>query len=757
MFKTRKSRLIAYGAAIFLFFFILQMKYVFDVWYDPDELDIYATAFEMVKGKILYREIPSQHMPFTYISSAIFYILGAHEAWIQRIFYYLMFSGFWTGFVFRYKKYVSKWALVLHPLLFLTFMQIQDYSTQILSENLVVIGGEIFLLEFIRFLKERNIDIKGCILMCVAVMFTFGTSFICIFPLFYLGLGVLLTEIKWQVKGDGFEEVEPTKNTKSTKNAANRLKAMSAKGDDDETDALSTDEEEAASIKASLKGTDAKTKATEATKKTWKEWWSYMFKRYGVLFGIVAIPWVVFVIYGLATKSLYDLYINAYVINRLFYPKYNGGMGAGAAGTFLAPITMLANTMFEVKLSDIEFSSALRWITIFTGLMYFPYKIGKKNGWIAGLTTFMFMASFGIRGYYNYHGKAIVALMSMATIIVLVEDTYKSFKSWSGGSLARKGFLVTVMVLIFANYSYNINNLFVIFVNSEYNHYQADTDILKIITDDDERFWQTNMCCSIPWAAKRVTQGPSVSCPWMWEGSGVNKMEDFKKNPTNVVQFQLGYESWGVKMADYAPEAYYYIINNYTHLPTSGQLWVKNDYLETALTKMGYNQSEIEDLIANDLGGLDCTPYEVDESELPGATKEDRDAYWEKINFPETEVEEEVEETTEEVTTEEITTEEVTTEEMTSPDDEQESDPSEDGMSLDETIGDDNSAIMLEEDDTTVSSDGPAGASDSSPASSSTGPGSTTEEVNENTEGAIQAPDGSWIIPDYSDDGPGGN
>ena len=197
---NRKSRLVVFGALIFLFYMVLQLKYVYDVWFDPDELDIYTVAFEMVKGKVLYRDIPSQHMPFTYIYSAVFYLLGAHEAYLQRIFYYILFSGFWTGFVFRYRKYVNKWILVLHPFLYLTFMQVQDFSTQILSENLSIIGVEIFAFEFIRFLKEKEIDNKGCVLMCIGVMFTFGTSFISIFPLFFIGLGVLLTEINWGIK-----------------------------------------------------------------------------------------------------------------------------------------------------------------------------------------------------------------------------------------------------------------------------------------------------------------------------------------------------------------------------------------------------------------------------------------------------------------------------------------------------------------------------------------------------------------------------
>ena len=527
--ENRKKKLVLYGVAIFLFYMIIQMKYVYDVWFDPDELDIYTVAFEMVKGKVLYRDIASQHMPFTYIYSAVFYLLGAKEVYLQRIYYYILFSGFWTGFVFRYRKYVNKWALVLHPFILCVLLQSQDFSTQILSENLSLIGAEIFILEFIRFLKERDIDIKGCILMCVGVLFTFGTSFISIFPLFFVGLGVLLTEIKWAV-----EKHQPR-----------------------------------------------------------KEWWPMMLKRYGKLFGIALIPWVFFLIYALATKSLKAFVYDAYTINRLYYPKYNGGIGGGTAGTFLLPITMLADEFFGINMSAIEPTFVLHWIVLISGILYFPYKMARKHGVIAGATLIMVALSNGMRGYFNYHGKVFVAVAALYATIVLVDYTFVSRESFDKAPLIRKAYFATVVMLLFANYAYDINNLFTILVNTEHNHYEYDTNYIKTLTDEDERIWQTNMCDSIPWSAKRVTTGPSVSCPWMWEGVGKKHMDELKANPPRVIMFQLGYESWGYEMIEYAPEAYSFIIENYKYMPDSGQIWVRKDYYDEACEKLGDRKSVV--------------------------------------------------------------------------------------------------------------------------------------------------------------------
>ena len=678
--KSQKGKMILGVVALFIIYVLYQLKYVYEVWFDPDELDIYTVAFEMVKGKVLYRDIASQHMPFTYIYSTIFYWLGAHEVWLQRIYYYILFAFFWTLFVVRYNKYVNKWALILHPLLFYTYMQLQDFSTQILSENIVAIGAEIFVLEFIRFLKEKDIDTKGCILMAIAVMFTFGTTFIAIFPLFFVGLGVLLLEIKW-----GIERGQ-----------------------------------------------------------SGKDWWKMMLKRYGKLFGITLVPWLCFLIYGAATHSLGDFYVDAYLINRLFYPKYNDGTGGSIGSTFLTPFMSLANEFFGINMVAIEPTFVLRWIGIIAGGLYLPYKLGRKYGWIAGLTMFMYTFSYGTRGYFNYHGKGFVAVISMMTMITLVQYVYNSKESFDKGGVARKAFLATAVMLIFANNAYNMNNMFSFLVNSEYNHYQYDTDYILKLTDEDERIWQTNMCDAIPWASKRVTTGSPVSCPWMWEGVGAAKFEEFSKNPPRVIIFQIGYESWGHKMADYAPDAYYFIVNNYKYLPDSGMIWVHNSYYDEACRKVGIDP----ETCPND-SGLQYTPYTVDPSEMPGMTAEDRARYREAQANGGAPVEVKTEEPTTEATTEQPTTEattEATTEEINVEDNNEDSDALIVTPDADEV----NSSDATTGPGTTSSGNGPGDVT-VSPADER---GGSNSDVTGDTPGAVQAPDGSWVIPDDSD-GPG--
>ena len=70
--QSNRGKLIIGAVGLFALFLFIQLKYIYDIWFDPDELDIYSVGFEMAKGKVLYRDIPSQHMPFTYIFSTLF-------------------------------------------------------------------------------------------------------------------------------------------------------------------------------------------------------------------------------------------------------------------------------------------------------------------------------------------------------------------------------------------------------------------------------------------------------------------------------------------------------------------------------------------------------------------------------------------------------------------------------------------------------------------------------------------------------------
>ena len=663
---------------MFLIFLFIQLRFIYEVWFDPDELDIYTVAFEMFKGKVLYRDIPSQHMPWTYIISWIFYVFGARTATLQRLYFYIMFAGFWASFIYIYRKYVNKWVLIIQPFLFFAIIANLDFATQILSEHIGVIGGQIFLLEFIMFLKKKDLSIGSCIRMSLAVLFTFGGAFINIFPLFFLGLGVLCLEIKW-----GFENHEKM-----------------------------------------------------------ADWWKKMLKRYGRLVGIVAVPWLIMFIYMLATHSFHDFGFDAYTINTLYYPQYMAGLGGSTLTTLLAPLLELNYFFSGLGITDIGIKTLTEILMLCSGI-YLAYKKGRSAGVIAGVTVFFYVFSFGNRGFFNYHATAFIGVLAMATAYVMVTYMVHSKEDFDKRPVLTKFTFGLMCVLFIILFSGNIQLSFNFLYGNEFNHYQEDTDIVDALTDEDERIWQANVCDTVPWAAKQVTTGPSVSTPWMWDAVGKNKMQDFEQNPTRVVLFYIGYESWGNKMADYAPEAYYYIVNNYKFIPGSTMVWVRNDYYEEACVKLGIDPNTPND------NGVSVSPYNTDPSEMPGMTAEDRARYLESLSNGAPQSAEPADDKVEEPTTEEMTTEQPTTEAST------------EDINVNDDEEDAGAVIMTpDENDTNNVTDTTTGPGSTS---GGNGPGDVTvspaderggSDVNSDTPGAVQAPDGSWVIPDDSD-GPG--
>ena len=85
--KTDKKTLVTV-VGLFLLYFVIQLQFLADPWFGTDELDIMMIGKRIAGGELLYKDICSQHMPFSYYISAIFVKLGARSVSEQRIAFY---------------------------------------------------------------------------------------------------------------------------------------------------------------------------------------------------------------------------------------------------------------------------------------------------------------------------------------------------------------------------------------------------------------------------------------------------------------------------------------------------------------------------------------------------------------------------------------------------------------------------------------------------------------------------------------------
>lgn len=75
--------------------FLGMYRYIGEFVFDTDEGDVFAGGMAIAHGIPLYKEYLSQHMPFSYFVSAVFWVFGADGIFSQRFFFYLFYSSFW--------------------------------------------------------------------------------------------------------------------------------------------------------------------------------------------------------------------------------------------------------------------------------------------------------------------------------------------------------------------------------------------------------------------------------------------------------------------------------------------------------------------------------------------------------------------------------------------------------------------------------------------------------------------------------------
>ncbi len=511
--------------ALLGFYVLLQIKYINDEWFATDELDIMVIGKGIAQGQFLYKDAPSQHMPFSYYISAFFYKLGAVSVTEQRIAFYIFIAFFWTLIAFLYSDIMDKKILFLYPIIHCCMIQNYAMGTTILSEHLAGCGAIILLLEFLRFIKKRDLNIKSCIMISISIVLTFGTIFVAIYPVFFIGIGVLALELKWKRE--------------------NKYKI--------------------------------------------KEWIVPFFKKYIKLIIIVSVPWLLLFGYYIVTDTFDDFILGAYKINREVYPKYNGGLGNNIFSAFLQPLDQLSSFFVNgFQFSTWNYALVLQWIFIICCLI-FMVKFFKENGIGIGCITLMYIFSLGLRGIFNFHGTACVEVLSFMVSYILISYGYKSRGKFNRLKLSIQSVWIMIFVIILSGYFQNISH-FASLNFSEKKTYQ--TDLIQAITDRDEAIWITTFDNIDSMLADRPVVGAEAATPWMWEGKGKKQFKHFKKSAPRVAIFVEEHECWGHKLTDYAPQVIKFIKKNYTLMPDTAYVYVRNDYYEEAFQKMNESKEE---------------------------------------------------------------------------------------------------------------------------------------------------------------------
>ena len=195
--KKQIFNTIIISISLFVIYALLILKHINTPWFWSDEFDVYSGGISLAKGFHLYSDYRSQHMPVSYLISALLRILGADNPMKQRLSFYALYLLSWILINIRYNKYVSRIGLALYPILFIVSMSLYFLAPAVMAEHITGIGFVILILEYIKYTKCSGVlTIDSDILISLAIFLSLGCSFVACFFLAFLFLGVICYEIK---------------------------------------------------------------------------------------------------------------------------------------------------------------------------------------------------------------------------------------------------------------------------------------------------------------------------------------------------------------------------------------------------------------------------------------------------------------------------------------------------------------------------------------------------------------------------------
>lgn len=169
-----------------------------------DENDNMYGGMVISNGGVLYRDYVTQHTPVMYYLCAVFSFLGAGSVQQFRLSYYLLEAIVWAFVYARYSKHFGKKQILLLTILEIIGLSslVAPYGTQILSDGLQGILTVILLLEYLLYIKEKELGWPRCIIVSGCIWGSFGAAFVSAYALIWVAFGVLIHEIcEWHKNG----------------------------------------------------------------------------------------------------------------------------------------------------------------------------------------------------------------------------------------------------------------------------------------------------------------------------------------------------------------------------------------------------------------------------------------------------------------------------------------------------------------------------------------------------------------------------
>ncbi len=170
-----------------------------------DEMDNMYGGMVIANGGVLYRDYVTQHTPLTYYICSIFALLGAGSAEQFRLSFYIMEAIVWALIYLRHSSNFGKKNMFMLPIMELVFVASLNLAggvanAQILSDKIWAVCTVVLMLEFLRYIKDKDLRWDRCIIVSICGWGCFGVAFISAYAIMWFVLVFIVCEFKYWLK-----------------------------------------------------------------------------------------------------------------------------------------------------------------------------------------------------------------------------------------------------------------------------------------------------------------------------------------------------------------------------------------------------------------------------------------------------------------------------------------------------------------------------------------------------------------------------
>lgn len=498
--------------------------------FNSDEYDNFLGGMVVANGGEIYKDFMSQHTPMLYYLCALLYLIGVRIVVVYRLMIYALLSAIWVAMFFRYGKAFGKIAMITYPILYITLMYNADiFSHCILSEQFQSQSLVVLLLEFLQYKRLKYLKVSSYICISFAVLFSFGTAFVSIYPIFIVGLGVFINEVFNLFKIGRFDKKQLSEDVRKTLFSGAKLVLL------------------------------------------------------------CLLPFATIIIIYAVKGNIGNAIYGIYTVNRVYYPKY-GAISSSIIASFFSPLRVILLSLKNT--GSFHLNISVTSVLLVSLYLFCKKDILKGMACIGFIYMCAMRATTGFHGMpFLAVGMLFFALIVQTLFnIVINKMRHLLFSNKKANAVAIIMVLIILMPSI-VSFESAIGNRELFFSKDEFKYKIAQgsvEEVITTVTDDNDKIYDATITLLYIPSQRLPIKAPAIVCPWIYEAYHDMIFESMDEEKPKIIYLPDEFDVWGNKASVFAADAYEWIRNRYKSFESIcgiHGLYVINDYYQEATNR----------------------------------------------------------------------------------------------------------------------------------------------------------------------------